>query len=254
MTPATPQPTSQSWLRRAGGAVSILVHLGLLGLIIMGSGVKLYDHAPPPSIDVELVPPSEAPPEGLSLPQLDPTPPAETESAQATETPEPPKPEEAPTPLQAITPAPTPAEPAPSPAEVTALSGAPVVEPDVMNLYGDPFLSGGGFTEEKEAVHLKKDIVAAFRAHLKSCLKLPAGVAPADNARIVLRVALKPDGRLAATPALMEAKASPKGPLIMKAAIHALEACQPYGMLPADKYKEWRQLDLEFTPAGFGHG
>jgi hypothetical protein len=50
----------------------------------------------------------------------------------------------------------------------------------------------------------------------------------------------------------MAAKATPKGPLIMKAAIHALEACQPYSMLPADKYKEWRELDLEFTPAGFG--
>ena len=68
----------------------------------------------------------------------------------------------------------------------------------------------------------------------------------------MLRVALKRDGKLARTPTLMAAKATPKGPLIMKAAIHALEACQPYSMLPADKYKEWRELDLEFTPAGFG--
>jgi len=35
-------------------------------------------------------------------------------------------------------------------------------------------------------------------------------------------------------------------------AIRALQACQPYAMLPADRYGEWKVLDLSFTPRDFG--
>ena len=66
-----------------------------------------------------------------------------------------------------------------------------------------------------------------------------------------MRIALTPQGRLSSPPALIEASASAKGPALMQAAIKALEACQPYAMLPADKYREWRVLDLGFTPADF---
>jgi hypothetical protein len=31
----------------------------------------------------------------------------------------------------------------------------------------------------------------------------------------------------------------------------ALQACQPYAMLPADRYREWKVLDLNFTPQDF---
>ena len=37
----------------------------------------------------------------------------------------------------------------------------------------------------------------------------------------------------------------------MQAAKQALEACQPYAMLPADQYGEWKVLDLDFTPQDF---
>ena len=43
-----------------------------------------------------------------------------------------------------------------------------------------------------------------------------------------------------------------KGPLLMQGAISALHACQPYAMLPADRYGEWKVLDLSFTPQDFG--
>jgi pyruvate-formate lyase len=80
---------------------------------------------------------------------------------------------------------------------------------------------------------------------------LPDTIAPTDDIAIKLRVKLTPDGRLAAEPLLIEAKASPKGPLLMQAAIGALQSCQPYAMLPADKYKEWKVLDFTFTPRDF---
>ena len=37
----------------------------------------------------------------------------------------------------------------------------------------------------------------------------------------------------------------------MKSASSALVACQPYKMLPADKYDEWKVMDLTFTPQDF---
>jgi hypothetical protein len=42
-----------------------------------------------------------------------------------------------------------------------------------------------------------------------------------------------------------------KGPLLMQSAISALHACQPYAMLPVDRYGEWKVIDLSFTPQDF---
>jgi hypothetical protein len=65
---------------------------------------------------------------------------------------------------------------------------------------------------------------------------------------IKLRALMAPDGTLAAEPILIEASASAKGPLLMHGAISALQACQPYTMLPKDRYGEWKVIDLSFTP------
>jgi hypothetical protein len=112
--------------------------------------------------------------------------------------------------------------------------------------------SGDGFDAPalKEA-DLAPGFVAAFRSHLKTCSRLPASVAASDNLKIKLRVFMTPDGKLAAAPILIEASASAKGPLLMQSAISALAACQPYDMLPADRYGEWKELDLSFSPQDF---
>ncbi|MGL4559983.1 MAG: cell envelope biogenesis protein TolA, partial [Afipia sp.] len=61
-------------------------------------------------------------------------------------------------------------------------------------------------------------------------------------------------GRLAAEPLLIEASASEKGPALMRSAMDALDKCQPYAMLPADRYDQWRMLDLRFSPKDFKGG
>jgi hypothetical protein len=38
---------------------------------------------------------------------------------------------------------------------------------------------------------------------------------------------------------------------LVKSAIDGLQACQPYTMLPADRYGEWRVLDVTLTPRDF---
>ena len=75
-----------------------------------------------------------------------------------------------------------------------------------------------------------------------------------DKIKIMLRVFMAPDGKLAAEPALIEASASAKGPALMQSAIGALQACQPYTMLPSDRYGEWKVLDLSFSPQDFSGG
>jgi len=102
-----------------------------------------------------------------------------------------------------------------------------------------------------EAADIASTLIAAFRRHLKTCSKLPASLSGADDVKVKLRVLMAPDGRLAAEPILIEASASMKGPLLMQGAIRALQACQPYAMLPADRYGEWKVLDLNFTPQDF---
>jgi hypothetical protein len=98
---------------------------------------------------------------------------------------------------------------------------------------------------------IDSSIVTEFRRHLKKCSKLPDSIAPSDRLAVRLRVRMTPEGKLAAEPILIEATASAKGVDLMRGAIAALRACQPYAILPADRYGEWKVLDLSFTPQDF---
>jgi hypothetical protein len=102
-----------------------------------------------------------------------------------------------------------------------------------------------------DAADIASALIAAFRRHLKTCSKLPTSLSSTDDVKVKLRVLMTPDGRLAGEPILIEASASTKGPLLMQGAIRALSACQPYAMLPVDRYGEWKVLDLSFTPQDF---
>jgi hypothetical protein len=102
-----------------------------------------------------------------------------------------------------------------------------------------------------EKAEVESSLIGEFRRHLKTCSKLPASIAPSDKITVTLRAFMTPKGRLAMKPILIEASASAKGPALMQSAIDALEVCQPYDMLPADRYGEWKVLDLSFTPQDF---
>jgi hypothetical protein len=103
-----------------------------------------------------------------------------------------------------------------------------------------------------EQAKLDSSAIAAFRAHLRQCAALPAGLGRDDKVVIVLRAAFRPDGRLAGAPVLIEASASSKGPALMQAAIAALQSCQPHSALLRDRFAEWQTLDVRFTPLDFG--
>jgi hypothetical protein len=95
----------------------------------------------------------------------------------------------------------------------------------------------------------KKGFITAFRHHLKTCSRLPAGVDVTDNARVVLRIFLKPDGTLAAPPQpiRIEGLLRGGGRELYLSIVAALRECQPYNMLPPNKYDEWKAFEISFT-------
>ena len=76
---------------------------------------------------------------------------------------------------------------------------------------------------------------------------LPPGVAPNQRIKMVIRVELTRQGALAQDPAVMDAANPSIGYPLMQSVMRALRQCAPYS-LPPDKYKEWRVLDIDFSP------
>jgi hypothetical protein len=143
----------------------------------------------------------------------------------------------------------------PAQPDLTVRYGVMLGLPDALPL---PAPSVDKQSDDKEAgatatKNLTTDLVTAFRTHLRGCSRLPASVAPGDNVRVKLRVLMTPNGRIAAEPVLIEGTASMKGVELKQAAASALTACQPYAMLPPDRYREWRVLELSFTPQDFAN-
>ncbi len=251
---------------------SAVAHLLLLALLLLFSDVQPFGAMTAESIAVDIVAPQDIPepaeierqPEPVPPPKLDfaaldplptrqqppPAPPQKQAAAASRAAPQP-----AAQPRAAAIPAPAYRPPEPDlTLKYNVMLGLP---PDMMpSLSPAAAPSGAKAGDNFDApamanVDIASSVVAAFRRHLRSCSKLGAGLNGADDVKVKLRVFMGQDGKLAAEPVLIEASASMKGPLLMQSAIAALQACQPYAMLPVDRYGEWKVLDLSFTPQDF---
>jgi hypothetical protein len=89
--------------------------------------------------------------------------------------------------------------------------------------------------------------VKEFKEQVRRCFKLPTGLAAGQQLQMVIRIALAPSGVLARDPEMVAAKMSPLGPALRDSAINAVRQCAPY-KLPADKYQDWKVLDIDFSP------
>ena len=255
---------------RVGIAVSVVVHLVALIAGLGYAGFLLKPSGPEQSIAVDLITPQEVaeltkPPEQKPLPEEQTPPPQQKADDQPSEKAPQPQPQTKPqsTTSKPETPPPQQAQPAPQPSQQQpppqAQSAIKQPEPDIslrypMNL--SLFGSAPGDFDAKalSSAQIDRGTASAFRAQLKTCSMLPAEIAPDDKITIVIRAQFQPDGRLATAPILIEGNSPRKGPYLMQAAIAALQACQPYSSLPADKYQEWKMLDLSFTPRDFKQG
>jgi hypothetical protein len=266
---------------------SAIVHLSIVALLILFTEVHPFGAVATEPITVDLVPAAEADkkPEGaptpapqLPLPDTSaaaPVPAEQSNQAAAAAMPQAPPPEPAPPAANATPQKPSPqlarrnVGPPPRTPQATSVSpalGYVPPEPDLtvkyhvmLGLPGElPAPSapadkpGDGIdATASTAADVESSLIVAFRRRLKTCSKLPPSVALSDNVMIKLRVLMASDGTLAADPILIEASASEKGPVLMQGAISALQACQPYAMLPRDRYGEWKVIDLTFTPHDF---
>jgi hypothetical protein len=259
-------------------AASAVAHVALLTLLVLFSDVRPFGAVTAEEIPVEIVTPQDLAEQQLPAEQ----PPAESKPEPPTDfsrldklpadaappTPSSPPPPAATPQKQAALAAPRAAEPPPPSQPAAPAYKQP--EPDVSIKYQvllglppdlspmppapaqGPYKGDDNFdAPATEAADIASTLVAAFRRHLKTCSKLPASLSVADDVKVKLRVLMTPEGRLAAEPTVIEAKASMKGLLLKQGAVQALQACQPYAMLPIERYGEWKVLDLNFTPQDF---
>ncbi|NOJ42882.1 hypothetical protein HCN58_25415 [Bradyrhizobium sp. WSM 1791] len=262
---------------------SAIAHVSLLTLVLLFSEVHPFGIVTAEQVPVEIVTPQQVPEQlkpaeqqaAETRPEPAPTPhpdfsllnkPAAASPPPPSAQLEPPPREQAalatpraaepqpplPPPSQPAAPAYTPPEPDISIKYQVLLGLPPDLSPLPSAAASGPNKSDDNFdAPATEAAEISSTVIAEFRRHLKTCSKLPASLSGADDVKVKLRVLMTPDGRLAAEPILIEASASMKGPLLMQGAIRALSACQPYAMLPVDRYGEWKVLDLSFTPHDF---
>jgi hypothetical protein len=264
--------------------VSAIIHLSLVAFVVIYTEVRPFRTVAEKTVPVDIIvaddKKTEPPPAPVPTPSPSPSPDFSLLAKPASQAPNaaapqaaspPPGKQAAHPPRQEATPQPqpqaqtSPLPPAPQPAAPAYTSPEPDLTikyhvmlglPETMPVAaaapsssGDKRGEGGDTAPASD--NLASSLVDAFRRHLKSCSKMPNGLSPSDNVAVKLRVLMTQDGRLAAEPTLIEGSASMKGVELMQGAKAALVACQPYAMLPADRYGEWKVLDLSFTPRDF---
>jgi hypothetical protein len=263
---------------RAGITASAIAHLTVLMLVLFFADVHPFGSVTAETIAVDIVSPKEAAelakePEPPPTPVVTPLPEIPSfAKPEASRSPAPAAQASAPAPAaasaqaaaqqpkQAAQSAPDKQQAAVQPQPPSPMPSVIPVQPDLSIKYhvllGLPQTSpDDGFDAPASAkADVASNLVTEFRRHLRTCSKLPESIAPSDKVKIKLRVFMTPDGKLTADPVLIEASASIKGPALMQSAISALQACQPYTMLPSDRYGEWKMLDLSFTPQDFAGG
>jgi hypothetical protein len=73
-----------------------------------------------------------------------------------------------------------------------------------------------------------------------------------DKVFIRVRVSFNRDGTVASPPRLLVPAPSAKQQALMEMAVDALARCQPFTMLPPEKYKQWKTMVFYVTPL-IGH-
>jgi hypothetical protein len=246
--------------------ISVVIHAAVMLWLVLAPSAKTFNPASPEAIMVDLLPAQDAPAEQES-PKSDET---KTEEAKTEEAksptpkaelprPAPRKPEiikpEIPKPNPEANQKPT-SNPVPNDNSKTAAEDSAQERAAtaarlawMLNLPTDTSASLAGPPSEDKS-NLASTEIAEFKAQVSKCWVTPAGVPNTPGFDVLIRIALNPDGKLGAKPELIRAPASMAGPPLVDSAKRALQKCQPYATLPADRYRDWKIMELSFTAQG----
>jgi hypothetical protein len=265
---------------RYGLAASALAHIGILAVVlVLARGASQEAAVPPDAMQVQIITQEEAPrysgtpsmlrtsgtehaaqsqaPTATSeQPPTPPSPPRPKDQHQAQRN-APPKPEQpsqakeletkAPPLPQAETAQVAMAQPPPDPpapsTEKTPDAPDTAATAAYLALAGGKL--GGGFAAPPiDSPLVGYDFTVPFRELVSTCGASPPGISPDEKISIVVRVFLNPDGTVTAAPQLLESNPSAKQLALMEHFAAGLQKCQPYTMLPQNRYSQWKTLDL----------
>lgn len=235
-------------LVRSGAVLSAIAHL-VLAVVVLGlfAHPKLFETTTEP-VFVDIVAPADVP-KGETAQAQTQGPDAAKPSPAAAQ----PQPQASPPSSEQPKPAGHATFTSPQPAKTPPSVFAPTQIPALLDLV-TPATSDGLAPLAEVQADITADDISAFKAHLRKCWSAPADLAADPKLKVVLRVFLARNGTLAQQPVLMAASASPSGPALVQTATAALRRCAPFSFLPADRYKEWKVLDLTLSVGDMGGG
>lgn len=218
---------------------------------------------PAPEPPKETPPPAETPPPTPS-PEPAPKPaPEPAKVAEAAPPPPAPKPRARPTPPKLVTP--TPPKPDATaeakPSTPTQSAADSKFDPDKIAALLDRSKPAGGAqaSQNPEAFGaeearnpsaiMTQSELDALRSQVQRCWNLPVGWTNPAEVTVTIRFKLNQDGTVSGTPSIEQYPASQYGTVAAEGAVRAILQCGPY-MLPADKYDQWSEVQMRFSPQG----
>jgi outer membrane biosynthesis protein TonB len=99
-----------------------------------------------------------------------------------------------------------------------------------------------------KAAQISLSELDALRQRLAQLWSIPAGASDPQELVVLVRIKLKPDGRLAAPPMVLTSGKSPLFVAARDSAIRALFRGQPYDMLKPEHYEQWKDIEITFDP------
>jgi type IV secretory pathway VirB10-like protein len=228
-------------------AISLAVHVLMLLWLSLGPGARALDRTGEEPVMVDLVQPQdvakEEPKEAKSEQ-------SKLEQSKAEQNkPDPPRPDAS----EASNP--------PSAAELEAQKQeaeklAAVRMARLLGQQVGPELSKGAPPADTKS-SLTGEEITRFKAQIRKCWGAAAGAAGKPGTNVLIRIGLTQGGwvsdmLLVGGNGMFEANGqpSPAGAALVNQAGAALQHCQPYTGLPAEKYEDWQIVDMTFTARG----
>jgi hypothetical protein len=260
---------------RKGLVISAIGHLGLLAVGLLYLGASAHEAPPPDATLVELVRPQDIPhfsgaPTDLRTSGIDaPAPksqpavrpqeakpqPEQKEQKQQREEQKsaPPQPKALPLPQMEVGEAmnapleqPPPDPPPPAEAQTPDAAESAAQRAQLALLGGQ---LGGGFNAPPvESPVVGYDYTEPFRRVVSACAPGVPSVDPRERISVRIRVFLNRDGTLTRAPLIRESNPTTKQEAMMQSFAAGLAKCQPYTMMPQEKYDQWKEIDLVVYP------